>query len=211
MSKMVMIQENQKFKFSMIDGLMFDLTSGMIALYNENRDWLAVRKIAIFNNLPQKNALSSRDRYVSEVLSRVRFLTAEEIKYFAVASDQEQKYILWIALCRSNRLVREFALKLLRENFLNYKASVSLDDYDSFYFDLSSSNPELENVSVIMKNKLRGRIFSTAKEVGIITKDNFIQPAFVSGDFCKKISLNTPNDLLYLPIFEADLKRLLAL
>lgn len=205
-----MILPNEKFKFSMIDNLMFPLSSEMISLYGEEKDWLSVRKIAIEKNLAQKNAVSSRERYVNEVLSRVRYLSEAEIYYFLnQANDNEQHLLLWIALCRSNRLVREFAVKLLRENFLNFKTEVSFDDFDAFYFDLSSSNSELDNVSTQMKNKIRGRIINSAKEAGLLTKDNFIQPVFLSADFCKCVSDNSLNDLSFLPIYDADIKRLL--
>lgn len=201
---------NEKFKFSMIDNLMFPLSSEMISLYDEEKDWLSVRKIAIEENLAQKNAISSRERYVDEVLSRVRYLSESEISYFLnQANDNEQHLLLWIALCRSNRLVREFAVKLLRESFLNFKTEVSFDDFDAFYFDLSSSNSELDNVSTQMKNKIRGRIINSAKEAGLLTKDNFIQPVFLSADFCKCVSDNSLNDLSFLPIYDADIKRLL--
>ena len=201
---------NEKFKFSMIDNLMFPLSSEMISLYDEEKDWLSVRKIAIEENLAQKNAISSRERYVDEVLSRVRYLSESEISYFLnQANDNEQHLLLWIALCRANRLVREFAVKLLRESFLNFKTEVSFDDFDAFYFDLSSSNSELDNVSTQMKNKIRGRIINSAKEAGLLTKDNFIQPVFLSADFCKCVSDNSLNDLSFLPIYDADIKRLL--
>ena len=194
----------------MIDNLMFPLSSEMISLYDEEKDWLSVRKIAIEENLAQKNAISSRERYVDEVLSRVRYLSESEISYFLnQANDNEQHLLLWIALCRSNRLVREFAVKLLRESFLNFKTEVSFDDFDAFYFDLSSSNSELDNVSTQMKNKIRGRIINSAKEAGLLTKDNFIQPVFLSADFCKCVSDNSLNDLSFLPIYDADIKRLL--
>ena len=205
-----MILPNEKFKFSMIDNLMFPLSSEMISLYDEEKDWLSVRKIAIEKNLAQKNAVSSRERYVAEVLSRVRYLSEAEIYYFLnQANDNEQHLLLWIALCRANRLAREFAVKLLRESFLNFKSEVSFDDFDAFYFDLSSSNSELDNVSTQMKNKIRGRIINSAKEAGLLTKDNFIQPVFLSADFCKCVSDNSLNDLSFLPIYDADIKRLL--
>ena len=205
-----MILPNEKFKFSMIDNLLFHLSSEMISLYDEEKDWLSVRKIAIEKNLAQKNAVSSRERYVNEVLSRVRYLSEAEIYYFLnQANDNEQHLLLWIALCRANRLAREFAVKLLRESFLNFKTEVSFDDFDAFYFDLSSSNSELDNVSTQMKNKIRGRIINSAKEAGLLTKDNFIQPVFLSADFCKCVSDNSLNDLSFLPIYDADIKRLL--
>lgn len=205
-----MILVNEKFKFSMIDNLMFSLTSEIISLYEEENNWLSVRKIAIEKNFAQKNAVSSRERYVVEVLGRVKYLTETEISYFSnQANDTEQHLLLWIALCRSNRLAREFAIKLLRENYLNFKKEVSFDDFDAFYFDLTSSNSELENVSLQMKNKMRGRIINSAKEAGLLTKDNFIQPVFLSKDFCKCVSANSPNDLQYFPIYDADIKRLL--
>ncbi len=202
------IENNPKFKFSMIDNLMFSLSSSMILLYIEEQNWANVRKKAVELNLAQKTTLSSNDRYVFEALSRLRYLTDSEISYFKVANDQEQRYLLWIALCRSNRLAREFSIKLLRENFLNYKNKVSLDDYDSFYFDLSSSNEELDHVSLKMKSKIRGRIINTAKEANILSKDNFIQPCFLTDQFCKTVAKNSPQDLLYLPVYEADIKGL---
>ena len=207
-----MILFNEKFKFSMIDNLMFSLTSEILSLYDEKKDWLSVRKIAIEKNLARKNALSSRIRYVNEVLSRVRYLSEAEISFYLnQANDNEQRLLLWIALCRSNRLVREFATKLLRENFLNFKTEVNVEDFDAFYVDLSSSNSELDNVSVKMKNTIRGRIINSAKEAGLLTKDNYIQPVFISNTLCKCVAKNSANDLSFLPIYDADIKRLLQL
>lgn len=86
---------NEKFKFSMIDNLMFPLSSEMISLYDEEKDWLSVRKIAIEENLAQKNAISSRERYVDEVLSRVRYLSESEISYFLNQANDNEQHLLY--------------------------------------------------------------------------------------------------------------------
>lgn len=71
----------------MIDNLMFSLSSSMILLYIEEPNWANVRKKSVELNLAQKATLSSNDRYVSEALSRLRYLTDSEISYFKGAND----------------------------------------------------------------------------------------------------------------------------
>lgn len=205
-----MITPSPAFKLSMIDNLMFNLTKDLIGLYLEKKDWSQVRTIALEHNLPQKNTLSSRKRYLVEALARLRYLTGDEMEYLnSEASTAEQKLLLWIALSRSNHLVREFALKLLRENFLNLKPQVTLADFDAFFCDLSADHEELLQLSVAMKNKLRGRVICTAKEAGLLSSENLIERIFVSARFCATVAANSPSDLLYLPLSDDTLKRLL--
>ncbi|HAH70826.1 MAG TPA: hypothetical protein DCL74_03625, partial [Succinivibrionaceae bacterium] len=115
---------------SMIDALMGPLCAELIKLFLSLNDWDKVRDEALHLNLPQKDTKSSRQRYIREAVWRLKTLSLPEIRAFSGFTPEERKMLLWIALCRSNRLAAACGMKLFNE-YLNYgKNVVSVIDYN---------------------------------------------------------------------------------
>jgi hypothetical protein len=47
----------------------------------------------------------------------LRKLLPEELDYLASADTVEQRYLLWLAICRHYRFVGDFAVNVVREKF----------------------------------------------------------------------------------------------
>lgn len=188
-------------KRSLLDALMSPLCIDLIALYLELSDWEMVRKIAIENNLAQKNVLSSRKRFITEALARVRTLSGNELHEFHTLNTDEKKLLLWIALCRSNLIVATFGFYLLHEGARLGKTSVSKSDYESFYMHLCDEHAEFKDQSDSYHKLLRRRIFSSARQAGLLApRTQRIQKPFLSKRLLTLFSKNQDLCLEVLPL-----------
>lgn len=175
-------------------------------LYLEFKDWDAVREKVISDNLLQARTINSAKRFCREVVTRLKELSDVEIELFVHAMPLEQGYILWMAICRHYRFVAEFAIELLRERYISLKASLTEDDFLSFFNRKSEWHAELEQLTTSTKNKVRQILFRILREAQLIEKDNTIKAALLSPKLLEAISINERKNALYFPIFDSELE-----
>ena len=78
-------------------------------LYLDLKEWDSVRDKVFFKNLLQSRTLNSLTRVSREIISRLKTLEADELDLLISGSTQEQKYLLWLAVCRRYRFIADFA------------------------------------------------------------------------------------------------------
>jgi hypothetical protein len=81
-------------------------------------EWDRVREQALLENLLQVRTRSPAFRVLREVISRLKCLTTDESALLLEGDSQEQRVLLWIAVCRRYTFTGEFAVEVLRERFL---------------------------------------------------------------------------------------------
>jgi len=95
------------YNFSFTTGSLYQAESTtLLEKCTEIRDWKKVKEASVTNNLIQANTQRSLRKVTNEVIARLKNLSPEEIQYFQNASLSEQKYILWIAICRHYLFIR---------------------------------------------------------------------------------------------------------
>ena len=179
----------------------------MATLYSELHDWAAVRARVTTDNSFQARKQASATRVARELAFRLEGLSEDELNLLQEGNDQERRQILWIAICRRYRLVAEFALEVMRERFLNFGPPLQLTDFDAFYDRKADWAEELDKLAPVTRNKLRQVLFRMLREAGLITDDGTIQPVLLSERVQRVVGREHSSDLLYFPVFEADLAR----
>ena len=178
-------------------------STDILRLYPALLDWEKVKERCFSSNVIQAKTQSSLKTVGLEVISRAKNLAKDEIEYFQEASLQEQKYLLWIAICRKYLFIREFAKDVLREKYISLEILLVLEDFDTFFNRKCDWHPELEDLTKSTKNKIRQVIYRMMREIGLLDNNNMIIRALLHQDF--QTVIQSKEDLLCFPIFDADI------
>jgi len=200
--------ENFKLSFT-TGGLYYSESIKIVDLYLKSGDWKEVRLNAIADNILQRNTHSSRVRSYREVSIRLQQLSDLELELFLDSSEQDQRYLLWLAICRCYALIEQFAVEVLREKFLSMDMQLTYHDYDVFFNRKSEWHDELTALSQTTQNKLRQVLFRMLVEACLLTKNNTIIPANLTPRVAKVLFQPSHLQAVIYPLSDADLKEVL--
>jgi hypothetical protein len=161
--------EPYKMSFS-IGGLCLRESLIVANAYATVNDWALARKLVLDENLLQSRMVSSSKRMLSEVIPRLKAFSEDELQAFLVAPDQDQRYLLWIAICRRHQFITDFCIEVLHDRYLSLKETVGIDEFNLFWSQQAINHPEVERISDLTKDKLRYVLFKMLQEVGLLTK-----------------------------------------
>ena len=174
--------------------------------YLDLRDWDAVRKDVVSNNLLQARTEASLTRMCREVGFRLRVLNDAELTYFVSADPRERSYLLWLAACRRHGLLAEFSSEVVRERYISLQVDLNHEDFDAFFNRKAEWHPELEGIRDSTRDKLRQVTFRMLREAQLLDANNLIQPAMLSAELIELIAKTDEQELFYFPAFESDIK-----
>lgn len=183
-------------------GLFLHESVKLATLYLDLGDWNSVRGKVIAENLLQTRTLNTLKRVFSEVLSRLRTFSPDELAFLVGGSHQEQAYLLWLAVCRRYRFIADFAVEVLRERYITLKTDLTNEDFDSFFNRKSEWHLELDEITPATRCKLRQVLFKILREADLLSSNNLIQAAMLSPRLLEAIHQGSRSELLYFPIFE---------
>jgi hypothetical protein len=149
-------------------------------LYLENQNWNVVREIVLESNLLQTRTQNASMRLFREIGSRLKTLNDNEIGLLVNGTSQEQAQVLWIAVCRRFKFIRDFAVEVIREKYINFQYELSHGDFDSFFNEKVEWYRELDKIKPATRAKLRQILFRMLREAGLLTTDNAIMPMILS-------------------------------
>lgn len=175
-------------------------------VYAQLNDWVKVRQEAISTNLIQARTQSSSIRVYREISSRLSLLTEEQLQILYDGLRKEQNLILWIAACKRYRFIHEFAAEVIREKFLRMDIEITLEDYDSFFYDKAEWHEELESLKDTTKKKLKQVVFRMLREAELITSKNVIIPVILTRRVALAIMNDNPYNFSVLPVTDAAIK-----
>lgn len=195
----------KRYSLSFTTGSLFHRESvELAALYLELSDWTKVRETVITGNLLQTRTLNTLKRVCREIISRLKTLSHSGLKLLVHGNDQEQAYLLWIAVCHRYRLIAEFATEVLRERFLSLKTSLTNEDFDLFFNQKAEWHNELEQIATSTRAKLRQVLFKMLRQANLLTRNNVINAAMPSPKLIQIIQQDDRDAILYFPLFEFD-------
>ena len=139
-------------------------------VYLQLRDWDAVEKKVKSENLIQARTKSSTQRVYPELWPRLSLLSTEQLELLVDGNNQEQKQLLWYAICQRYAFIREFATEVIYEKFLSLDYELTDFDYDAFFNRKVDWHEELYEISDSTKRKLKTVIFRMLREAELITK-----------------------------------------
>ncbi len=181
-------------------GLFISESSLFVNLYLKLSDWNEVRKKVIDDNLLQVRTVSSSQKISGQICTRLKRLSSKEIAWFARASELEKGYLLWIGACRTYLFIREFAVEVLRENFINLLPEISHEDFDIFFNARSQWDDDLDKIKPATRLKLRQVLFRMMREARLITDELKILPAVMSSDLASIIFERDGQDMYVFPM-----------
>jgi len=169
-------------------------------VYLRLRDWEAVKPVVKGDNLIQARTLSSIQRVYQELQPRLAQLSLEQLELLVEGNPQEQRQLLWLAVCKRYEYFREFANEVVRDKFLRIDYQLHEFDYDAFYNRKADWHPELDDLKDTSRQKIKTRIFRMLLEAELITDDNRIIPAIFSQRLKDVLAPDAPMSYQIFPI-----------
>jgi len=170
-------------------------------------DWDEVSRKALEHNALQSRVVSTAKRIIREIVGRLKMLTDEELTLLKEGSSSEQKYLLWLGICRRYRFIAEFASEVVRERYLTLKQDLPAEEFTVFFNTKEEWHPELEKIADSTRNKLRTVLYRMLREADIIDGNNLILPAMLTEELIRTIAKHDANDLTVFPVSDSDLQR----
>jgi hypothetical protein len=201
----VMKKERYSMAFT-TGGLFYRESVALAMLFLELNDWESVREQVLSENLLQSRTLNTSKRQCREIISRLKTLDPMELDLLISGSTQEQKYLLWLAVCRQYRFIAEFAEEVIRERYISLKHDLQYEEFDFFFDKKSEWHPELEEIKPTTRNKLRQVLFKILREAELLTVSNTINASMLSQRLLSALSRQRRKDVFVFPVFESDLK-----
>ncbi len=201
---------NNRYSLSFTSATLLYRESITVAeLFFELKDWSKVRTAVIADNLLQVRTQNTSQRFCSEITSRLKKLTLQELELLVQGTSKEQVHLLWVALCRRYTLIGDFAVEIIRERFISLKVDLNTEDFEAFIHKKSERHDELATINPTTRNKLRQVLFKMLREADLIRADNTINAVLLSPRLVQVIAQHQRQDLLFFPVFESDLQGLL--
>jgi len=142
--------------------------------YDEYGSWEKVEDRLLSENILQMRTNSAAIRVHQEIVPRLQTLTDQQMNVLLGGSYLEQKHMLWLAVCKRYRYIRDFAIEVIREKYLRMNFLVTDLDYTSFFNRKADWHEELEEITESTQNKIRQVLFRMLKEAEILSEDNAI-------------------------------------
>jgi hypothetical protein len=197
------------YKFSFTAGsLLLNETLKVAEVYLQTRDWKDTAIRVEKDNLLQRNTISSLKRVYQEVRMRLKTLSDEEIAFLTNATLEDQKQMIFISICRFYGFIRDFILKVLRQDYLSMKTILRDADYMRFTEEISLEHPEYEKLSDKTQKKVNQVLLRLLLEMGLISSlhEGSILPLMVSPDLQKIIASNNPTELALFLYSDSQIK-----
>lgn len=197
--------DNKKYKLSFTAASLSISESIKIAeVYLGCNDWKETKRIVEENNLLQSRTKSRTIRTYRELAQRLQLLSNEQLELLVEGNTQEQKYLLWFAICKRYRLIQEFAIEVIREKFLSMNYELNELDYDAFFNRKADWHEELDQIKDSTAYKLKQVIFRMLRETGITSEENLIVQAMLSNRLIQAIRPDAPASYQIFPSQVAD-------
>lgn len=187
------------YRMSFTSGaLLFSESLVVARAYQETQDWEATRARVVAENLLRSRTANTSVRLGNEVISRLRTLTTQQFVLLLDTAPQEQRLLLWLAVCKRYAFIRDFAIEVVLEKCRRLDLNLQPDDYRVFLNKKAEWHPEVERVADATKQSQRQFVFRMLREVGILSKTGEILPLVLPPRLSEAI---VEDDALYLNVF----------
>ena len=169
-------------------------------VYLDCRNWTQTKLAVTESNLLQSRTNSRTIRVVRELIQRLERLTGSQLELLVEGNPTEQKYMLWLAACKTYEFIREFAVEVLHEKFMSRSITLTDLDYDGFFNRKADWNEELGRITPSTRKKIRQVLLLMVKEAGLVSDGNMILRAMLSKRLVEAIVSAERTDLLVFPV-----------
>lgn len=134
------------------------------------KDWKAVKKSVVDNNLLNKIKQTTFKREFSEIKKRLSLLTLSQLQLMVKGSLEDAKAMILLSLVKAYSYLNDFIVEVLRNKYLLFDTTLLETDYSKFFESKSLSHPELTAISHATAGKVKQVIFKLLEQVGMITR-----------------------------------------
>lgn len=189
-----------KYSMSFTTGGLFLAESVLMASsFLQSRDWQSTievaRKGAAFSSMKPK----SMQRAGREIANRLTNLDDDQLAFLVeTPSRTDQAALLWLAICRTYRLIREFAVEVIVEKYEARQKQLSKERYDSFVHDKGEGDAWLAARSASTIERSRQVVFKMMREAGVLDDRQEICRLPLSPSL-RRLLANVPQDHAVFP------------
>ena len=174
-------------------------TKAVVALYIQYEDWTVVRSHVLEENTFQVRTMSTLKKLYGEIARRLNALSNEELQYLVNGSDQESRALIWLAICRRYRFIRDYTIEVIGTQYAASRFLLTKEDYDAFFNGKAAWHQNLDNASTKTKHKAKQVLFKMLRECALINEQNEILKQNLSQQLVKMIEHTDHSDLLVFP------------
>ena len=185
-------------------GLSISSSIKIAETYLQLQDWDAVKEKVKTENLLQARTQTSIQRTFLELAPRLQQLTVEQLELLVEGNHQEQKQLLWFAVCQRYAYIREFAVKVIYAKYQSLDYELTDFDYAVFFNRKADWHEELDRLRKSTKTKLKTVLFRMLREAGLISKDHTIIPTVLSSRMVELLAPDSPASLHIFPMSIID-------
>ena len=194
-------QQKQKYKMSFsTGGLLVNDCVEVAKLHEPGENWTETLERALSDRTMSLPKHVSNRRSLREITNRLRMLSGDDLDFLIYSDRQDQVAILWVAVCRAYRFIREFQSEVIRERFLSGKADLPLETFDRFFEEMAEWHEEISKISETTRLKLRQILFRMLREADIITGAYEIQPPLLSIKFTDYLASHNKEEVGFFPV-----------
>jgi hypothetical protein len=135
-----------------------------------------------------------------EIVQRLKTLSNEQLELLVEGSPTEQKYLLWLAVCKTYEFIKEFAIEVLREKYLSGSLTLTNLDYDAFFNRKADWSDELEQITESTRKKIKQVMLLTIRQAGLLSEDGAILRAILSKRLSEALKSDAPVSFYIFPI-----------
>ena len=195
-----MSSKQQKYKMSFSTGGLFVNESVEVAKIHEPGEyWTETLERALSARTMSLPKHASNRRRLREITNRLETLSGDELDFLIYSDRQDQVAILWVAVCRAYRFIREFQSEVIRERFLSGKADLPLETFDRFFEEMAEWHEEISKISEATRLSLRKVLFRMLRESDIITRTHQIQSPLLSIKFTDYLASHNNEEVGFFP------------
>lgn len=199
--------QSTKYKLSFTAASLSISESIKIAdVYLGCQSWDETVKIIKEKNLLQSRTMSRTRRVLSEIRQRLQHLSEEQLTLLVEGNLEEQKHLLWFAICQTYSFIQEFAIEVLHEKFMSLNLEVTDLDYEAFFNRKADWHDELEAITPATKAKLRQVVFLMLRQADLLTDENTIIQTMLSPRLIDVLRPDAPISYQIFPIQLSDIQ-----
>jgi hypothetical protein len=192
-------QTKYRMSFS-VGGLMVRESMALAQEYRQGETGAEARERLLSEGVSTLPKLASQTRVLREIFDRIGQLTEAERGYLLESADRlEQQALMWLAVCRTYRFVREFTVEVIVERYQSWRFDLGHDVFDRFLAEKAEIDQGLAELSLSTCAKLRQVLFRIMRESEVLSSEGKIQPVWLSARMKSLIEETSPADLLIFP------------
>jgi hypothetical protein len=183
-----------------VGGLMLNESLVIAQSYRRGEAWAVARDRLLQEGASSLPKLASQTRVLREVYDRIGQLTdAERLWMLEEADRAGQQTMMWLAICRTYRFVREFAVEVIADRYAGWRLELGHEAFDRFLAEKAEFDQSLAELSLSTCAKLRQVLFRILRESGLLSESGKIEAVWLPLRMKMLIEEGNPADLRVFP------------